>query len=345
MINIDLYTSIVDAKNIMNFVIYFCIICIIINFIISLMTDIFKRKSDEQNDIKSESSFGIIELLGGMCLVLIMIGLLPIYFKVSKYISILYVPSILLFFYVIYIKPMTSDRPSIFKFDYYEYGAILTWALFFFTKLDFKESFTNASSEGSLQVICIIILLFEIYSCIYCLLLNLYFVVKNLKKIKVNILIEKYEILIEKIYSKLDFSKILLNFSLSNKLIYSKRNTKLKKILLFLPYFTLAIVICLFKYIFSIFLSFTIKPILTMFSFIFSKIIQLSNTNENQINYGITKIVATISIVFVYIIIQMNDIFQTRIINTYEFISSVIIIPIILEAFISLKEKIKKKSE
>ena len=91
----------------------------------------------------------------------------------------------------------------------------------------------------------------------------------------------------------------------------------------------------------SVVLSMILKPFFIIINFIFSKIFQLSNTNENQINYGITKIVWTLSIIFVYIILQMNNIFQSKIINTYEFISSVIIIPIILETLISLKEKIK----
>lgn len=345
MINIDTYINIIDAKNIINFALYFCIVCIIINFIISVITDIFKIKNKEKNKIEDKSNFNIIELLGGICIAMIVIGLLPIYFKISKYIAILYIPSFLLLFYLIYVKPMTNDKPSVFKFDYYEYGAFLTWTLFVFVKMDFKESFTNIVSEGAIQIICIIILLFEIYSCAYCILLNLYFVIKNLKKIKIDVLVELYESTIEKIYNKLDFSNIILNFYFSNKLIFNKNNSKLKKTLLFIPNFILDIAICLCKYLLSIFLSFIIKPALTILSFLFFKIIQLSSTNENQINYGITKIVATMSIILVYIILQMNEVFQERIINTYEFISSVIIIPIILEALISLKEKIKEKSK
>lgn len=343
MSNIDEYVKIIDFSSIIDFIIYFCFICIIINFIITLVMDFFFEKNDSKVEEETKTKLNIIELSGGICIVIIIILLFPLYVKFSKYISLLFIPSIILFFYAIYIKPMANNNSSAFKIDYYEYGAILTWALFYFNNIDYKKIFINISNEASLQIICILILLFEIYSCVYCLLLNLYFVIKNLKNIKIHVFIEKYNYLIEKIYNKLDFSKISLKFSFSNNLIISKDNPNAKKILLFLPSFVLDIIICFFKYFLSLFLSLVVKPLFTMLSFIFSKIIDLSNTNENQINYGMTKIISTFSIICVYIILQINDIFQERIINTYEFISSVIIIPIILETLLTLKGKVKKE--
>ncbi len=341
MIDLDLYKSIVDANSLINFIIYFSAGCIVINFIISLIHDIRRKnnRNNSANDNKKESEkrLSIIEFIGGISIVLI---LTPIFAKISKYISFMYIPSIILFFYIVYIKPMTTDKPSAFKFDYYEYGAVVTWALFIFSKMNYNDLFISITSEGSLQVICILILLFEIYSSFYCLLLNIYFVIKNLKKINIDIVINKYENLIKLVYSKFGFNNLILKFDNTSKLVYNKHNSITKKILLFLPNFILDTFICTFKYTISLFLSMILKPFFTIISFIFSKIIQLSNTNENQINYGLTKIVWTFSIIFVYIILQMNSVFQARIINTYEFISSVIIIPIILEALISLKEKI-----
>ena len=345
MIDLDLYKSIVDANSLINFIIYFSAGCIVINFIISLIHDIRsknnKNNSTNNNKKESEKRLSIIEFIGGISIVLILLILTPILAKISKYISFMYIPSIILFFYMVYIKPMTTDKPSVFKFDYYEYGAVVTWALFIFSKMNYNDLFIGITSEGSLQVICILILLFEIYSSFYCLLLNIYFVIKNLKKINIDSFINKYEKLIKMIYDKIDFNSLILKFNNTSKLVYNKHNSITKKILLFLPNFILDTFICTFKYTISLFLSMILKPFFTIISFIFSKIIQLSNTNENQINYGLTKIVWTFSIIFVYIILQMNNVFQTRIINTYEFISSVIIIPIILEALISLKEKIK----
>lgn len=345
MINLDLYKSIVDANSLINFIIYFSAGCIIINFIISLIHDIRsknnKNNSTNNNKKESEKRLSLIEFIGGISIVLIILILTPILAKISKYISFMYIPSIILFFYMVYIKPMTTDKPSAFKFDYYEYGAVVTWALFIFSKINYNDLFISITSEGALQVICILVLLFEIYSSFYCLLLNIYFVIKNLKKINIDIFINKYENLIKLVYSKFDFNNLILKFDNTSKLVYNKHNSKNKKILLFLPNFVLDTIMCTFKYTISLFLSMILKPFFTIISFIFSKIIQLSNTNENQINYGLTKIVWTFSIIFVYIILQMNNVFQAKIINTYEFISSVIIIPIILEALISLKEKIK----
>ena len=291
MIDLELYKDVIDANSLINFIIYFSIGCIVINFIISLIYDIKNKnnKNNPETDNKKENEkrLSIIEFIGGISIVLILLSLIPIFTKISKYISFMYIPSIILFFYMVYIKPMTTDKPSIFKFDYYEYGAIVTWALFFFSRIDYNNLFISITSEGLLQVICIFILLFEIYSSFYCLLLNMYFVIKNSKKINIDSFVNKYEKLINLIYNSLDFSILVLRFNNTSKLVYNKYNSITKKILLFLPNFVLDTIKCTFKYIISLFLSMILKPFFTIISFILSKIIQLSNTNENQINYGL----------------------------------------------------------
>ena len=289
MTDLKLYKGIIDANSLINFIIYFSIGCIIINFIISLIYDIKSKNNrnnfESDNKKGNEKGLSIIEFIGGISIVLILFRLIPIFTKASKYISLMYIPSIILFFYMVYIKPMTTDKPSIFKFDYYEYGAIVTLALFFFSKIDYNNLFISITSEGALQVICIFILLFEIYSSFYCLILNMYFVIKNLKKINIGSFVSKYESLINFIYSNLDFSILILRFNNTSKLVYNKYNSIVKKILLFLPNFVLDTIICTFKYTISLFLSMILKPFFTIISFILSKIIQLSSTNENQINY------------------------------------------------------------
>ena len=343
MIDLELYKNIINVNSLINFIIYFSICCIIFNFIISLIHDI-KSKNNAINNNKGENekTINIIEFIGGISIALLLtICLKSIITKIIKYISFMCIPSIVLLFYIVYIKPMTTDKPSAFKFNYYEYGSVVTWALVFFSKINYNDLFISITSEGLLQIICIIILLFEIYSSFYCLIVNVYFVIKNLKKVNISSFINKYEKLINLIYSKIDFNSIILKFNNTNKLVYNKHNSIIKKILLFFPKFILDIIICTTTYTISLFLSIIIKPFCIIIDFLFSKIIQLSNTNENQINYGLSKIVWTFSIIFVYIILQINNVFQTKIINTYEFISSVIIIPIILEALISLKEKLK----
>ena len=235
MTNLELYKKIIDANTFINFIIYFSVSCIIINFIIFLMYNI-RRKNTSTNDNKKEpeKKFNIIEFIGGISIVLILLKLTPIFVKISKYISYIYIPSIILFFYVVYIKPTTTDKPLKFKFDYYEYGAVVTWALFFFSKINYDDIFINVTNEGTLQVICIFVLLFEIYSSFYCLLLNIYFVIKNLKKINIDSFINKYKNLMKMIYNKIDFNNLILEFDNTNKLIYNKHNQTTKKFYYFL---------------------------------------------------------------------------------------------------------------
>lgn len=351
MNNINLYLKIIDANNLINTIVIISEICIIINFIISIILHIRNNKNNSKNinndskiiDTKNNNAIIIIEIIGSIFIFSIILNLILMFGNINKYISFIYIPSIILVFYMIYIKPLITDKPSVFKFDYYEYGTLIALSLLIFSKIDYKNLFVNVKSEGTMQVICILILLFEVYSCFYCLLLNIYFVIKNLKKINISKVIKVYKNAVEKIYFKFDFNDIKLEFINTEKLLYNTNISNFRKYLLFLTKFILDIILCSFKYVFSLFLSFLIKPFLTILNFILSKIIQLSNTNENQINYGLSKIIWTFSIIFTYIILQINNIFQSRIINTYEFISSVIIIPIILESLISFKNKLKIK--
>lgn len=341
--DLELYKGIINANFLFVFVIYFSFFCVIINFIISLICDIKEnniQNSTNSKEKENNKDFNIVEFMGGIGIVLLFICLCSIITIISKYLFIIYIPFIILFFYMVYIHPMTTDKPSNLKLEYCEYGASVTFALLFFSKINYNYLFINIRSAALLQIICVFILLHEIYCCFYCLLLNVYFVIKNLKRINIYRFVIKYEKLKESIYSKVDFDKLFLQFNNTNSLFYNKHYSKIKISLLFFPFLISDIIINSSKFIFFIFISIILRPFFTIFSFIFSKIIQLSNTNENQINFGLTKIVGTFSIILVYIIMQINNIFETRIVDTYEFISSVIIIPIILESLISLKQKL-----
>lgn len=342
MIDLEPYLNIIDT-NFITYIIIFSSGCIIFNFIVSLIYNSVNRNNNKNLEENNEDNFNMIDLLGSLLLILIIIFLIPVFVKINKFISFLYIPSIILLFYIVYIKPMYYDRAFDFKFDYYEYGAVITFSLFFFSTSDFKNSFISITSVGTLQVICIFILLLEIYCSFYCFLLNLYFVIKNLKKINIDFFVEKYQRFIKNVNKKFDYSNIILRFDNTYKLTYDKNVVKFKRILLFFPYLLLDSLVCFFKYVVSLFFSLILKPFFIILNYILLKIVKLSNTNENQINYSLTKIVWTLSIILVYIILQMNTIFQNRIINTYEFISSVIIIPIILDSLLSFKEKIKSK--
>lgn len=345
MKNIDIYLKIIDANSIIKTIIFICLVCIVIDLIISTIS-FFKKDNiivSCKEKTKKKFKFGVIEIIGCFILLPLIIYLIFPILKNTLITTILTIPSFILLFYTIYIKPMVDDKISTFKFDYSLYGSALVILLQSLIKIDLKTSFLKIINESELQIICIIILLFELYTSIYCLILNIYFVIKNLNKIGISTLEKKYNKLVNNLSNLLHYNKITLEFALANKLI--KNYSKIKKIILFIPYFSLDIIYCFSKYILSVMFSFILNPILIILKSIISKLTELSETNENQISYGIAKIVSTFSIIIVYMLLQMNEIFQPRIIATYEFIASVILIPIILDGLLSLKSQLKKKSE
>ncbi len=343
MINKNLYVNVVSMIPFVNFVIYTSTICIMINYVISFTKTLQNfKKGTNSEQISKEKTYSIIDMTGGIFIAIAFLTLMFQLMKIWKFISLMYFPSIILLFYTIYIKPMTY-KSSTFKFDYYEYGSIVTFSLIFFTKINYSELFNAFNSEGMLQGICIICLLLEVYTCFYCLMLNIYFLIKNLQKININRFIKKHKTVIKKFYDIFDFDNLILKLVNTNNLIFNKDVKKSKKIVLFFPNFIIDVISCFFKYTFFFFFSMTCKPFFTILDLIFSKVMRLSEVNENFANYGLSKLVWTFSIIIVYIILQINDIFQPKIINIYEFISSVIIIPIILEALISIKEKFNKE--
>lgn len=346
MNNIEFYIKLINISTIIDYIIYFCAICILINFIISLIMSFSKNKKELEKNKKEESNykFGFIEIIGGIILSAMTLSLLLIIIKFNIALTIISIPSIILLFYTIYIRPMTYRKSSTFIFDYYEYGAVLAFSLYYFKSIDLVKIISSSPSEGFTQVFCIVFLLIEVYCSSYCLFLNIYFVIKNLNKIGIYKIEKIYNSATDKLYDILGFDKIKIKFNFSNNLINDNNRSKIKKILMFLPNFILDIILCFLKYTTSALLSFIIKPIITIIGFFLSKIVQISSTDDNQINYKLTKLVAASSILIVYIALQISGIFQERIINTYEFISSVIVIPIILEELLSLKEKIKNNN-
>lgn len=57
MTDLKLYKGIIDANSLINFIIYFSIGCIIINFIISLIYDI--KSKNNRNNFESDNKKGM----------------------------------------------------------------------------------------------------------------------------------------------------------------------------------------------------------------------------------------------------------------------------------------------
>ena len=85
-------------------------------------------------------------------------------------------------------------------------------------------------------------------------------------------------------------------------------------------------------YLLSIIYSFIIFPIIKIIYIIFKLFININDIKLEKTVYFSTKIILIISFIVEYILIQINPIFSDIIINVYEYISTAIMIPVILES-------------
>ena len=166
-----------------------------------------------------------------------------------------------------------------------------------------------------MQVNCIILLLFETHISLYCLILN------------VCLLIKKFNI--DKLYNCVNIlqSKITKFSTEENYPTFKSFDIKYFNSIIFIIYNLLS---TSFKFLLSLFLTSVVLPLFDIFAFVLEGINHLSKTNTQKIDFKVSKLTFILSIIMVLIIIYIYNCFQERIVSTYEFISSVILIPLII---------------
>lgn len=337
MENVEKYINLINVDYILNYLSYICCFCVLFNFIISFINDLKSNnnstKTNEDNE--PESLKMIIAKLISTCIIL---GLFfYLIFTISTLLVIMYIPSMVFIIYIIYIKPMKLKKDTNFHFNYYSYGSILFTTTYFITKMNHADFLMEISDDRALQAASIIIVLIKIYCLIYCLILNIYFFIKSLNNFKIETFKEKYASIFYKYYNKFSLDNLTLDLKMTNKEL-NKKVTE-NRLLIFFCFFT-DTTMGFLKLILSLLFQVTL-PIYVVLESFFTLLIKIAKTNENHVNYKITKIVLTSTIIIVDIILQIEELFNSEIISIYEFIASVIIIPIVLDGLLTLKEKIK----
>lgn len=350
MNNAEIYASLTDFSSIAKWSLNICIYVIITNALIYILKFLFKKDKNSlilsqiKNMVKKN---GIIDVIGAFTSIVLAVAIMFSTFYFIKYsivIKFLGISATLIIIYIIYIKPFISSKQEPFKFNYVEYGVFLTISLFIISKVNYLEAFKQMNSEGSAQVVVIIMCLIQTYITIYCLLVNIYLLLKNLSELSFN----KLDGFIKKIFNyfnkNITSESIQLSYKHSNNLL--NKSNKYKFWLLIIPFFIYDTLLCIMKFLKSIIFSLIFEQIYNILTGCISILSKISKTNENQINYGISKITSVIAFIFTYMLIQFynkeaNSIFQPRIISTYEFISTAILIPIILDGLLSIKDKLK----
>ena len=173
----------------------------------------------------------------------------------------------------------------------------------------------------------IVVLLIKIYIFLFSIILNIRYLLKLIKCIfKVN---------------KLDYTlseKLMINYNI----LFKYRNLKgIKKVLLFFIYIYESI-INIVKMILYLINEVSIIPMLFIIRNILRFVNIIINYDDGKFNFLACKMLLVITFIVVYTIISINKLFMPELINIYEYISTAIIIPILLDGIISYKDYIKK---
>ncbi|MGN1324706.1 MAG: hypothetical protein ACI4VR_05860 [Bacilli bacterium] len=346
----EVYAYITNFNDVSDIILRISLVCIIIYTIINIIKKHKEKKVEVVNNksVNLEKRITIIDFIGGITLSVLMILFSLYLIKIGKIISYIAIPSTIFIIYVVYLRPILKLNDEPFVYNYSLYGFILVMAIWINSKIDYLEYFQQIGNESVSQVMAIIFVLIQTYTIFYCLIVNCYFLIKSFAKFNIS----KFEDIFSKFRKHLErnisYDNIELTFEHTNELFYGDKK-KILKLLLIIPFFIFDIIRCMILYLLSYLFTTIINPICIFIKFILKILNKISNTNENKINYGISKITLILSFVITYLLIQLNNtIFQERIIATYEYISTAILIPIILESLLSTKGnlellRVKKK--
>lgn len=183
-------------------------------------------------------------------------------------------------------------------------------------------------------MVVILLLIFQYYLITYSIIINIYFIIKNFKIIKFNIFYDKYNLFLNKIF--IFFRDIKLDFTQTNiALLKVKKKHNNFFIIIYFFYDCIKSTLIL---VFSLLFNFTLFPVLSFLNFLFRSLLKISKADESHVNYGITKLTFGLTLTIVYILLQTTEIFQDCIISIYEFFSTAIIIPLILESLLNIRK-------
>ena len=151
-------------------------------------------------------------------------------------------------------------------------------------------------------------------------LINTSFIIFYLDKLWLNNLYIKTKTLANSISEKYDFNKFIEELSNDYKLSEIK-----------------SLFIIVFKIIIAIIMNFIINTPIIILNIFLKNINEKYNSISDNSIYSISKITLVITLIIVYIIIEMSGDFSSSLISIYELILSSILIPIFLEKLIKTK--------
>ena len=299
--------SIISFFNKWNGLNIFITVLCLINFSI-IVYRLIKNQNPIKNIFKIENIKQIIKILA-ILTILIIFFIFPSFFKYAFLLTFFY------YFYCIYIVPIFNIKDNNHITDIPEHFLIIISGFYYYCSILF--SFTANSNITSLnnysvQIIYVISLLILSFTFTYCILLNIYYILK----LVVTHLINKV--------TNINIKKEIGDSSLLS--FKNEKNIALKFGKIFLYY--ISYIILFFVGLFIMILIFPYYMVRSIKDISLDKILSI-----------IAKLSIIFSLIIIYIIMKIDGTYSNILISIYETLISVIIIPLALEGLLTIKQK------
>lgn len=253
-----------------------------------------------------------------------------IVFKVGKLFNLLFIPMVIIFWGQIIIRPMLFFNKSPWFINCFKYSIFSLIIIIYLNKINISSLFAIFHNSSIIMLFNVLLLMLKIYIYIFLTITIFTYFIKNLLSRK---------FLVKKIKFDLK-SKLKVNL----KKTFKKRHSGSRKSIIAFTFFyetLLNLIKPLLYYIVSIFVD-PIKAIICLFlEFIF----YITSIKDERLHFLLCKIVLILTFVITYVTVLNNSKYSINFVNIFGYISSAIIIPLILESINSYKNIVNKKEQ
>ena len=305
--------------------IYICLCCMLVGTIL----EIKKNKNEAENENSNIVLLDNVTKLEGLLLFMYMLAFLVyLVIKLGDYTAIIYFPILILGFGTLILKPFISRENTKLISNYSSYASLSCVFCVIIEPIPYEKLLNFVSEKSVIELLLIFIFCLKVYLYSYIIIANVLNIFRMLRSLLV----------FPKKESKLFEEKLKIKYDITNKFQNKKGIRMLGSIIIYI-YETFKNMLKLFIiWFYEIF----ILPILFIIKLFFKKIASILNVDDGKINFLVCKIMLIITFIVAYYNIITTNIFSSKTIMIFEYVSTAIIIPIALDSIISYKKIFNK---
>lgn len=231
----------------------------------------------------------------------------------------------LIAFYAIILKPFVLLKNN--NLEYTTYSSLSLIFCSLIQLIDYEKILNIISNKIVFELLMLFILVIKVYLFLFLILTNIRYFFKLLTSI---IKLKKINICLSE--------KLKIKYNLTFKYQHDKNKKKIMIMLIYIYETIINIIKSIMFFINDIFLNPTL--------FILNKIVKFLNiiiqSEDGSFNYLICKMLLVVTFISVHVYVNINNFLSLEVLNMFEYISTSIIIPVLLDSIISYNNYLKK---